>query len=220
MIEKSTFLFLKDLKKNNNKPWFDKNKPRYEEAKKNIEALIGAFLAKFSATDKRYAKLTPKDCVFRIYRDIRFSPDKTPYKTHFGAGMSPGGKKMNEAGYYLHVEPGKVFLAGGMWMPPTDQMKMIRQEIVYNTKKFKKILADSAFKKYYGGLDDEYKLARPPKGYDKNSPDIEMLKYNSYIAWHEYNDKDATSKNFAQELNKGAKIMKPLIDFLDVAVSV
>ena len=220
MIQKSTLQFLKDLKKNNNKPWFDKNKPRYEEAKKNMEALVEAFLAKFSATDKRYAKLNAKDCVFRIYRDVRFSPDKTPYKTHFGAGISPGGKKMNEAGYYLHIEPGKVFIAGGMWMPPTDQIKMIRQEIVYNTKKFKKILSDKTFKKYYGELDDEYKLARPPKGYDKTHPDIELLKYNSYIAWHEYKDKDALSKKFAEELAKGAKIMKPLIDFLDVAVSV
>lgn len=220
MLQKSTLQFLKDLKKNNNKPWFDKNKPRYEAAKKDIEALVGTFLAKFSAIDKRYAKLSPKDCVFRIYRDVRFSPDKTPYKTHFGAGMSPGGKKMNEPGYYLHIEPGKAFIAGGMWMPPTDQLKMIRQEIVYNGKKFKKIISDAAFKKYYGGLDDEYKLARPPKGYDKEHPDIEFLKYNSYIVWHQYNDKDASSKKFADELNKGAKIMKPFIDFLNEAVSV
>ena len=220
MIQKSTLQFLKDLKKNNNKAWFDKNKPRYEEAKKNIESLVGAFLAKFSNADKRYAKLSAKECVFRIYRDIRFSPDKTPYKTHFGAGISPGGKKMNEPGYYLHIEPGKAFLAGGMWMPPTDLLNMIRQEIVYNGKKFKKIISDRTFKKYYGGLDDEYKLARPPKGYDKSHPDIELLKYNSYIVWHQYGDKDACSKNFAGELNKGAKIMKPFIDFLNEAVSV
>jgi uncharacterized protein (TIGR02453 family) len=167
-----------------------------KRAKKNMESLIEAFLAKFSTVDKRYAKLSPKDCVFRIYRDIRFSPDKTPYKTHLGAGMSPGGKKMNEAGYYLHIEPGKAFLAGGMWMPPTDQLKMIRQEIVYNGKKFKKIIADKAFKKYYGELDDEYKLSRPPKGYDKTHPDIELLKYNSYIVWHQYSDKDIYSKKF------------------------
>lgn len=220
MIQKSTLQFLKDLKKNNNKPWFDKNKPRYEEAKQNIESLVAAFLAKFSVIDKRYAKLAPKDCVFRIYRDIRFSPDKTPYKTHFGAGVSPGGKKMNDPGYYLHIEPGKAFLAGGLWMPPTDQLKMIRQEIVYNGKKFKKIISDNAFKKYYGGLDDEYKLARPPKGYDKSHPDTELLKYNSYIVWHQYSDKEAFSKKFADELNKGAKIMKPFIDFLREAVSV
>jgi len=220
MIQKSTFQFLKDLKKNNNRPWFDKNKPRYEEAKKNIESLVEMFLAKFSAADKRLAKLSGKECVFRIYRDIRFSADKTPYKTHLGAGISPNGKKANEPGYYLHIEPGKAFLAGGMWMPPTDQLKMIRQEIVYNGKKFKKIILNPAFKKYYGELDNEYKLTRPPKGYDKTHPDIELLKYNSYIVWHQYSDKDAISKNFANELNKGAKMMKPFIDFLDEAVSV
>src|SRR5215213_6455074 len=148
MIQKSTFQFLKDLKKNNNRPWFDKNKPRYEEAKKNIESLVEMFLAKFSAADKRLAKLSGKECVFRIYRDIRFSADKTPYKTHLGAGISPNGKKANEPGYYLHIEPGKAFLAGGIWMPPTDQLKMIRQEIVYNGKKIKKIISDKTFTKY------------------------------------------------------------------------
>ena len=129
MIQRSALTFLKELKKNNNKPWFDKNKPRYEEAKKNMEDVVEVFLSKLSAMDKRYGKLKPKDCVFRIYRDVRFSPDKTPYKTHLGAGISPGGKKVHEAGFYLHVENGKSFLAGGIWMPDKDMLKKIRQEI-------------------------------------------------------------------------------------------
>ena len=219
MIQRSTLSFLKDLKKNNNKPWFDKNRPRYEEAKKNMETLVEVFLAKLSAIDKRYAKLKAKDCVFRIYRDVRFSPNKTPYKTHLGAGISPNGKKVNEPGYYLHIEAGKSFLAGGIWMPEPNLLKKIRQEIDYNGKKFKKILADGKFKKYYGALDDEYKLSRPPKGYDKNHPDIELLKFNSYIVWHQYNDKDATSSSFVKELDKGARIMKPFLDFLGEAIS-
>ena len=219
MIARSTLSFLKDLKKNNNKPWFDKNRPRYEEAKKNVEALVDAFLARLTALDKRYAALTAKNCVFRIYRDIRFSPDKTPYKSHFGAGISPRGKKVNEPGYYLHIEAGKSFLAGGIWMPEPDMLKKIRQEIDYNGKKFKKILAESKFKKYYGMLDDEYKLSRPPKGYDKTHPDIELLKFNSYIVWHQYNDKDVTGASFVKELDKGAPIMKPFLDFLGEAIS-
>lgn len=219
MIQRSTLSFLKDLKKNNNKVWFDKNKPRYEEAKKNMEMLVEAFLVKLAAADKRYSKLKAKNCVFRIYRDVRFSPDKTPYKTHLGAGISPGGKKVHEAGYYLHIEAGKSFLAGGIWLPDKDMLKKIRQEIVYNGKKIHKILDDKTFKKYYGALDKEYKLSRPPKGYDKAHPDIELLKYNSYIVWHKFNDKDATSASFIKELEKGARILKPMLDFLDEAVS-
>jgi len=219
MIQRSTISFLKDLRKNNNKPWFEKNKPRYLEAKENIESLVGKFLVRLTALDKRYAPVTAKNCVFRIYRDVRFSPDKTPYKCHLGAGISPGGKKVHEAGYYLHIEAGKSFLAGGIWQPDPVMLKKIRQEIDYNGKKVHKILDDKAFKKYYGALDKEYKLSRPPKGYDKTHPDIELLKYNSYIVWHQYSDKDTTSASFMKELDKGARIMKPLLDFLDEAVS-
>ncbi|MBK5284069.1 MAG: DUF2461 domain-containing protein [Bacteroidia bacterium] len=219
MIHRSTILFLKDLKKNNNKPWFDKNKPRYEEAKINIEELVEKFLANVSLHDKRYDQLTAKNCVFRIYRDIRFSPDKTPYKSHFGAGISPNGKKANEPGYYLHIEPSKSFLAGGIWMPDKDMLKKIRQEIIYNTKKIKKILTDKKFKKYYGQLDDEYKLSRPPKGYDKDQPEIELLKFNSYIVWHQFSEKEIASSSFLRELNKGAQIMKPFLHFLEEANS-
>jgi len=219
MINRSTILFLKDLKKNNNKAWFDKNRPRYEVAKRNIEELVEKFLANVSLHDKRYIQLSAKNCVFRIYRDIRFSSDKTPYKSHFGAGISPNGKKANEPGYYLHIEPSKSFLAGGIWMPEKDLLKKIRQEIDYNSKKMKKILADKNFNKYYGELDDEYKLSRPPKGYDKNHPEIELLKFNSYIVWHQYSEKEISSLSFSRELNKGAKIMKPFLKFLDEAVS-
>ncbi|HLG35176.1 MAG TPA: DUF2461 domain-containing protein [Bacteroidia bacterium] len=219
MIQRSTLSFLKDLRKNNNKPWFDKNKPRYEEAKKNFEDVVTSYLTRLTAIDKRYAPVTAKNCVFRIYRDVRFSTDKTPYKSHFGAGISPNGKKVNEPGYYLHIEAGKSFLAGGIWMPEPDLLKKIRQEIDYNGKKFKKILTDSKFKKYYGALDEEYKLSRPPKGYDKTHPDIELLKFNSYIVWHQFSDKDATSASFVKELDKGARIMKPFLDFLGEAIS-
>ena len=220
MIEKSTLSFLSSLKKNNNKDWFDKNKDKYLAAKKNIDDMTEELIRSFSAFDKKLAGLKAKDCVFRIYRDIRFSKDKTPYKNNMGASINAGGKKVMSAGYYIHIQPGGSFLAGGVWMPPTDQLKKIRQEIDYNGKKFKSILSAKEFKKYYGKLDDskEYKLARPPKGYDKDHPDVELLKLNSYIVWHQYKDKDVLSKNFAKELTKGAKVMKPFLDFLNVAI--
>jgi len=219
MIQRTTIQFLKDLKKNNNKPLFDKNKPRYEEAKKDIEQMVEAFLVRLTSFDKRYAKVKAKDCVFRIYRDIRFSPDKTPYKTHLGASISPNGKKVNEPGYYLHIEPTKSFLAGGIWMPDKDLLKKIRQEIVYNSKSIRKILSDKKFKKYFGELDKEYKLSRPPKGYEKDHPEIELLKFNSYIVWHQYSEKEIFASSFIKELSEGARIMKPLLAFIDEAIS-
>jgi uncharacterized protein (TIGR02453 family) len=221
MIQKSTLDFLKALKKNNNKEWFDKNRKKYLAAKQNVDEMINALIKSFSSFDKKLAGLQAKDCVFRIYRDIRFSKNKTPYKTNLGASINAGGKKVMNAGFYIHIEPGKSFLAGGMWMPPSDQLKKIRQEIDYNGKQFHKILAKKNFKKTFGALDDsdEYKLARPPKGYDKNHPDVELLKLNSYIVWHEYGEKQITSKNFVKEITKDAKVMKPFLDFLNTAIS-
>lgn len=218
MINKATLDFLKSLKKNNNKEWFDKNKEKYLAAKENVEELTGGLIQQFSAFDKKLSGLKAKDCIFRIYRDVRFSKDKKPYKSNMGATINPGGRKMEIAGYYIHIEPGKSFLAGGRWMPQGDHLKKIRQEIDYNGKDFKKILNDKGFKKYFGELDQTYKLIRPPKGYDKDHPDIELLKMNSYIVWRQYSDAEVLSKKFLQEVTKGAKLMKPFLDFLNTAI--
>ena len=174
----------------------------------------------FSSFDKSLAGLKAKDCVFRIYRDVRFSKDKSPYKNNMGATINPGGKKMEVAGFYFHIEPGKSFLAGGRWMPSSDHLKKIRQEIDYNSKAFHKILSDKNFKKQFGGLDnsEEYRLARPPKGYDKDHKDIEFLKYNSYIVWRQYTEKEVLSKDFLKELTASGKTMKPFLDFLNTAI--
>jgi len=220
MLQKSTLDFLKSLKKNNNKEWFDKNKDKYLAAKENVEQLVEALIKSLSVFDKKLIGLKAKDCVFRIYRDVRFAKDKRPYKTNMGASISAGGKKAETAGYYIHFEPGNSFIAGGRWMPSPEHLKKIRQEIDYNSKQLHKILNDKTFKKYYGELDTEhYQLTRPPKGYDKDHPDVELLKLNSYIVWHQYKDSEVLSKNFVKEITKGAKIMKPMIDFLNEAVS-
>src|SRR6185436_8549564 len=121
MIQKSTIDFLKALKKNNNRDWFEKNKDKYLSAKQNIEDLVNGLIKSISAFDKKIAGLTAKDCVFRIYRDVRFSKNKDPYKTNLGASINAGGKKAMTAGYYIHIQPGESFLAGGMWMPPADE---------------------------------------------------------------------------------------------------
>jgi uncharacterized protein (TIGR02453 family) len=220
MIQKATIDFLKALKKNNDRDWFEKNKEKYLAAKKNVDDFVDGLIKSFTAFDKKLGGLTAKDCVFRIYRDVRFSKNKAPYKTNMGASINAGGKKAENAGYYIHIEPGGAFLAGGVWMPPADQLKKIRQEIVYNGKDFKKILSEKNFKKAFGALDESegYKLSRPPKGYDKDHPDIELLKFNSYIVWKKYNDKDVLSKNFVKKVSDDAKVMKPFIQFLNTAL--
>ena len=218
MIEKSTLNFLKAIKKNNNKEWFDKNKPRYLAAKENIENFIGEILKHIIAFDKRYAGLEAKKCTYRIYRDVRFSKNKTPYKSNLGASINIGGKKVMNAGFYIHIEPGKSLMACGMWMPPADQLKKIRQEIDYNAKEFHKILNNKTFKKNCGEIDKEYTLKTTPKGYSKEHPEMEFLKLTSFIAWHEFKDAVVMKKNFAKEVGKVAESMKPFIDFLNAAL--
>jgi uncharacterized protein (TIGR02453 family) len=219
MIQKSTLSFLRQLKSNNNRDWFEKNKDKYLAAKEDVNQFVEELIKSFSSFDKSLASLKAKDCVFRIYRDVRFAKDKLPYKTNMGAGINAGGKKMEIAGYYIHLEPGKSLIAGGRWMPSSDHLKKIRQEIDYNGKDFRKILSNKDFKKYFGELDTEFKLSRPPKGYDKDHSDIELLKLNSYIVYHEFSDREVLSKNFVKEMTNGAKVMKPFLDFLNTAIA-
>ncbi len=218
MIKSSTLSFLRNIKKNNNRDWFEKNKEKYLLAKENVAAITDALIPQLCLFEKKFTGLTSKECLFRIYRDVRFSKDKRPYKNNIGASINIGGKKAMNAGYYLHIEPGKSFLAGGIWMPPGDVIKKIRQEIDYNGKKINKIISQKDFKKYYGKLDEEYKLKTTPKGYDKDHTDIELLRLNSFIALHNYTDKEISNKNFVKELTKGSKIMKPFLDFLNTGI--
>jgi len=217
MLQPSTFKFLKDLKKNNNKPWFDAHKTTYETAKTDFEELVTGVLTGLGKTEPAFKELKAKDCIFRIYRDVRFSKDKTPYKSHFGASFSKGGKKHLAAGYYLHLEPGAIFMGGGMWMPEGDAVKKIRQEIDYNFKDFQKIMNAAAFKKTFGKLSEEEKLKTTPKGYTDDNPAIEYLKLKSFVAGCKMDDKDLGDKNAAANCVKVFSAMKPFIDFLNKA---
>lgn len=217
MIKASTILFLKALKKNNDREWFDKNRARYDEAKEDHRLFIEAVIKDFSKVNPKLKGLTAKECVFRIYRDVRFSKNKDPYKTNMGAGINPGGKKMEMAGAYIHIEPGKSFIAGGRWMPDAPTIKAIRQEIDYNLPKFKKIIFDKNFIKQFKTLEEE-KLKTAPKGYPKDHPEIELLKYTSYIVSRELDDKLILSKDLIKELTVAYKTMLPFLEFLNEAV--
>src|SRR5215471_17953348 len=152
MLQTSTLRFLKDLKKNNNKEWFDSHRAQFDTAKKDFSDFIDEIIEKHSKKDKSIKALTAKNCLFRINRDIRFSKDKSPYKTNFGASINAGGKKSIFAGYYFHCEPGQHFAGGGIWMPMPTEIKKIRQEIDYCFDDFKKIVGSKKFKSVYKDL--------------------------------------------------------------------
>lgn len=211
--------FLQGLAIHNNKEWMDANKETYNEARSYYIELISALLDRLKEFDPGVSSLTAKDCIFRINRDIRFSKNKAPYKSNFGASISEGGKKSATAGYYLHLQPGdESFIGGGLYMPQTEELKKIRQEIDYNAPELLKIVSEKSFKQYFGLIQGE-KLARAPKGYSPEHPNIEFLKLKSYVVLHRLSDEDVRDKNFIPNITEECKAMKPFLDFLNVAVS-
>jgi uncharacterized protein (TIGR02453 family) len=218
MLQSSTIKFLKDLKKNNTKPWFDANRKLYEAAKTDFASFIQTVIDKHSKSDPSIKTLVAKDCMFRINRDVRFAKDKSPYKSNFGASINKGGKKaMNSAGYYFHLEPGGSFTGGGIWMPMPDELKKVRQEIDYNFADFKKIIASKKFKSVYGDLSksSEYTLSRVPKGYEPGNPAAEYLKLKSYVAMVEITDAVLTSKDLVKKTVAAFEALQPLIEFVN-----
>jgi len=218
-LHPKTLSFLSGLKKNNNKTWFEKNKPLYIDIKNELTATAGEVIKEVSKFDSSISGLDPKKTIFRIYRDVRFSKDKSPYKTNIGFWMSKGGMKIPSAGYYVHLQPGECFLAGGIWMPEADVLNKIRQEIDYNFNDFKKIVESSAFKKRFGVLDTEEKLSRPPKGYDDDNPAIEYLKLKSFTVSTNISDSLVLGTGLTKEAIKIFKEMNPFIQFLNKALS-
>jgi uncharacterized protein (TIGR02453 family) len=218
MLQAATLQFLRGLKRNNNKPWFEKNKGAYLNAKEDIENFVQQLIDGIGKTDADIAPLEPKDCVFRIYRDVRFAKDKTPYKTNMGASFNKGGKKSPSAGYYFHCEPGRSFAGGGMWMP--TELGKIRQEIDYSFAEWKKITGNKSFLKLFPagveGAGDS--LSRPPKGYDEQNPAIEFLKMKSFIVTRPFTDAEVQSKSFLKKVLKTFETMKEFIAFLNRSV--
>jgi uncharacterized protein (TIGR02453 family) len=214
MLQKSTLDFLRKLKKNNKREWFNANKQLYEDAKYDFEKFAGDMIDVICKFDKSLMGLDPKDCMFRIYRDVRFSKDKSPYKKNMGAVMYEGGRNSTKAGYYFHLAPGGCFFAGGMHMPGPDQLLLIRQAIYGRFKEFQKILNDKEYKKYFDGIEGE-KLKTAPKGFPKDHPSTEYLKYKGFIAYSEIEDTKVLSKSFTDIASKVFKAMKPLLDFLN-----
>ncbi len=219
MFQNSTLQFLKQLKKNNNKPWFDAHRKEYETAKADFLQLVAAIIAGTAKFDASLASLAPKDCTFRINRDVRFSKDKSPYKTNMGAFFNIGGKKSPSAGYYLHIEPGQSFAGGGLYMPMPPELAKVRQEIDYNFKEWKKIVESKAFKSAFPkGVEGIEYLSRPPKGYEETNPAINYLKMKSFIVSNALNDSQIIDNQFIKNTLKKFGIMKTFIDFLNRSI--
>ncbi len=216
-IEKSTIQFLKDIAKNNDRDWFQDNKKKYEEAHQNFTEFIDELILSISSFDPSIGHHRAKDCVFRIYRDVRFSKNKDPYKTNFGAHITSAAKRSDihsRAGYYIHLEPGKSMLAGGAYMPAKDWIKNIRSEIDHNAQELKAIVNNADFKKYFGELSGE-KLKTAPRDYPKDHPEIELLRHKSFLAVHNMEDKKLDSPEFLGHCAQVYRALKPLDDFLN-----
>lgn len=219
MLQSSTLKFLRSLQKNNNKAWFDKNRKAYETAKSDMLLLVDELIRQVSKFDPSIGILQAKDCTFRINRDVRFSKDKSPYKNNMAGYFNKHGKKGLGAGYYLHIEPGKSFVAGGIWMPEAAVLSKIRQEIDYDFDDWKKILHQKSFKKQFPkGIDTADSLVRPPKGYDETNPAIDFLKMKSFVVRKPFTDSEVLSNVFTKKIAASFETMKPMIDFLNRAV--
>ena len=212
-IEASTLHFLKNLSKNNNREWFTENKDQYIAAQQNVLNMVENLIEKIGAFDEEIMKIDAKKSLYRIYRDVRFSKDKSPYKTNFGAGLGMGkGNKIS--GYYLHIEPGKSFLAGGVYQPEPSVLKEIRKEISMNAKEFQEILQQDDFRNNFRGLSVEGKLQRVPNGFEKDDPMAEFLKLKNLIVVHPISDDALMEENATNNMAKIFQSMKPLNDFL------
>jgi uncharacterized protein (TIGR02453 family) len=221
MLQLSTIKFLEDLKKNNNKPWFEKNRAVYENARADFAAFIQKVIDQLGKKDASIKNIIAKDCLFRINRDVRFAKDKSPYKSNFGASINRGGRKgENTAGYYFQVQPGRNFAGGGIWMPEPNELKKVRQEIDYNFADFKKIIGAKKFKSVYGDLDRnaEFLLVRVPKGYEPDNPAADYLKLKSFVAISFFSDADLTSKDLVKKTVAAFEALQPVINFINHAI--
>lgn len=218
MLKKTTFDFLRELAENNNREWFAKNKPLYEAAKEDLYELIAPLIKEFSAIDPEFAADTPpKKCLMRIYRDIRFSANKAPYKKNYGIAFDVKDYGSTTPSYYLHLEPNSCFFGAGFWMPENQVLKNIREEIDYSSDEFLEVVNDKTYKAIFA-LSTEDSLKKAPKGYDTDHPMIDYLKLKSFISVYPLKEEDFYKADIVDKLKKAFKTIQPFILFLRKAV--
>jgi len=211
---KNIFDFLVQLCINNNREWFDDNRSWYKQVKGEMEDVVGEIIHDLQKMDPSLHDVTPKNSIFRIFRDVRFSNDKTPYKTNMGAFMVPGGRKNPKAGYYIHIEPDNSFLAGGIYMPPSPVLKQLRTGIYENIDEYKSIITNAAFIEMFGSVEGD-SLKTAPKGFPKDFPDVDLIKLKSYNVLHKITDEEVLDPEFKSKTIDVFRAMKPFNQFLN-----
>ena len=203
--------FIKDLTENNNREWFQENKPRYEVARKEFTELTEKLIRGIGEFDPEVRYLEPKECMFRIYRDVRFSPDKSPYKRHFGTYIAKcGGHKSRYSGYYIHLEPGNCMVSGGIWCANSDEIKRMREMIDLEYEELREIMNKPEFVKYFHGemVGFEPPLKKMPRGYTEDNPAAEWLKLKQFLVCHRFDDNVLERKDCVEYLCNVAHAMK------------
>jgi len=215
-LHPDTFRFLKEIKANNNKEWFHANKERYTDIRESFIGFLESVYPYLQEFDPELKGIDVRKSVFRVNRDIRFSHDKSPYKTSIAGVLIAGGrKKFSEyAGYYLHIEPGNSLIGGGAYLPPSQWLNKIRKEIAGDSIAFREILSSKDFVRYFGVLSGE-KLKGAPRGYSKDHPDMDLLKYKSFLAVNEISEEEIMSETFADHFINVSKVLKSFNDFLN-----
>jgi len=214
---KKSLSFIRNLKKNNNKEWFHSNRAAYDEARGEFLAFVDTLVSEIGLFDPDMGPVDPRKTLFRINRDIRFSKDKSPYKTNFGAFIIKGGKKTGNAGYYFHLDPEGTFTGGGVYHPEAEILKKVRKEIYGNPEEFRDIIMEKTFRGYFGELyDDQLKTA--PKGYPKDFEFIDLLKYKSYIVSRSFDEKMVMGDGLLRETLTAFQLMHPMIRFINYAL--
>ena len=216
---KTVINFIKELKENNNRDWFSAHKSAYLESLEIFRSFAAELISGISKFDPSLGNLDAKDSIFRIYKDVRFSKDKSPYKTHFGCWMARGGRKSTNAGYYFHLEPGQSFMAAGVWMPPKEQLNLIREEIRYNPEPYLQLVNSIEKKSRYerGGKED--RLKKGPAGFPKDFIHMEEVKYKHYIWSRSYSDADIQKNDFLRKVTEDYKGLYPLVSYLNHTMS-
>ena len=206
-ISKSTLDFLISLKANNNREWFNANKPMFDAEQKKVKAFYNAVMERIKTSD-----LIESVKIFRIYRDVRFSKDKLPFKSHFGGQFTRATNKLR-GGYYLHISPGESFLAGGFWEPNKEDLARIRKEFEEDATEIRNIVSTADFKKHFGKLQgDAVKSA--PRGFDKNHPNIDLIRLKQFIVSREFTDDEVLAPNFLTEVVASFVAMRPYLDYM------
>lgn len=210
--------FLRELQQNNNRTWFNEKKPYCDLLRNHFAESVQEIIKRLSTLDHELSGLDAKNCLFRLYRDIRFSPNKLPYKTHFAAYISKGGRKSEYAGYYLHLEPGNCSLSGGIWMPQPKLLKMLRKDIYSQAEEFVSIMGKPGFRKHYGTLRGE-ELTRMPEGFPADSPYGYILKHKDFCVTSPKTDSFMKHDGWIEKVVAGFAELIPFNRFLNYTVN-